>query len=125
MSSKVVPKNIRFDISKLIFLPGLEVKLISLRSQSMSLFTIHSDQRMVIFWNIQSSFGLSTNALKPMLNIIVKQIGFLFLGSSQLDLNPRVSLANDFISMTKDFFDDKRAGIERRFRNVVRLTRKL
>ncbi len=41
------------------------------------------------------------------------------------DLNPRVSLANDFYQYYEDFFDEKRAGIERRFRNVARLTCKL
>ncbi len=41
------------------------------------------------------------------------------------DLNPRVSLANDFYQYYEGFFDEKRAGIERRFRNVARLTCKL
>ena len=41
------------------------------------------------------------------------------------DLSPRVSLANDFYQYYEGLFDDKRAGIERRFRNVARLTCKL
>ena len=41
------------------------------------------------------------------------------------DLNPRVSLANDFYQYYEGLFDEKRAGVERRFRNVARLTCKL
>ncbi len=41
------------------------------------------------------------------------------------DLSPRVSVANDFYQYYEGLFDDKRAGIERRFRNVARLTCKL
>lgn len=41
------------------------------------------------------------------------------------DLSPRVSFANDFYQYYDGLFDEKRQGVERRFRNVARLTCKL